>query len=101
MLLTRGANTYPNDANGNTLTRGGRTNTCDSANRLVQCVNGSTTSTFTYAAAEVGGMTILERAEVQASRVTMVFSAVVLCALYDLEVIGALIASDYAMQNGE
>ena len=50
MLLTRGVNTYTNDANGNTLTGGGRTNTWDSANRLVQCVNGSTTSTFTYAA---------------------------------------------------
>jgi len=27
MLLTRGANSYTNDANGNTLTGGGRTNT--------------------------------------------------------------------------
>jgi hypothetical protein len=52
MLLTRGVNTYTTwyVANGNTLTGGGRTNTWDSANRLVQCVNGTTTSTFTYAA---------------------------------------------------
>jgi hypothetical protein len=45
MLLTRGANAYTNDANGNTLTGGGRTNTWDSQNRLVQCVYNGTTTT--------------------------------------------------------
>jgi RHS repeat-associated protein len=54
MLLSRGGQAYTNDANGNTLTGGGRTNTWDSQNRLVNCVynNGSTTSTssFTYGA---------------------------------------------------
>ncbi len=49
MLLTRGANNYTNDANGNTLTGGGRTNTWDSQNRLTQCVYNGTTSQFTYA----------------------------------------------------
>jgi len=43
---------YVNDANGNTLTGGGRTNTWDSGNRLTQCVytSGTTTNTsnFTY-----------------------------------------------------
>lgn len=41
---------YSNDANGNTLSGGGRTNTWDSQNRLVQCVYGTTTSAFTYGA---------------------------------------------------
>jgi YD repeat-containing protein len=49
MLLTRGANSYTNDANGNTLTGGGRTNTWDSQNRLVQCAYNGTTTTNTYA----------------------------------------------------
>ncbi len=49
MLLTRGTNNYTNDANGNTLTGGGRTNTWDSQNRLTQCVYNGTTSQFTYA----------------------------------------------------
>ena len=48
MLLTRGANNYANDADGNTLTGGGRTNTWDSQNRMVQCVNGANTSSFVY-----------------------------------------------------
>ena len=48
MLLTRGLNSYANDANGDTLTGGGRTNTWDSQNRLVQCVNGANTSSFVY-----------------------------------------------------
>jgi RHS repeat-associated protein len=48
MLLTRGAGSYTNDANGNTLTGGGRTNTWDGENRLVQCVFGGTTTTHTY-----------------------------------------------------
>ena len=48
MLLTRGANNYTNDADGNTLTGGGRTNTWDSQNRLVRCVNGANTSSFIY-----------------------------------------------------
>ena len=37
MLLSRGGNAYSNDANGNTLSGGGRTNTWDSQNRLVPC----------------------------------------------------------------
>ncbi len=35
------ASSYTNDAVGNTLTGGSRTNTWDSQNRLVQCVNGT------------------------------------------------------------
>ena len=50
MLLTRGANSYVNDADGNTLSGGGRTNTWDSQNRLMQCVNGANTSSFAYGA---------------------------------------------------
>ena len=41
---------YTNDADGNTLTGGGRTNTWDSQNRMAKCVNGTNISTFTYAA---------------------------------------------------
>ena len=37
-----------NDPNGNTLTGGGRTNTWDCENRLIQCTKGLNTSTFTY-----------------------------------------------------
>ena len=48
MLLTRAGNNYTNDANGNTLTGGGRTSTWDSQNRMTSCVNGTNTSTFTY-----------------------------------------------------
>ncbi len=48
MLLTRSANAYTNDANGNTLTGGGRTNTWDGQNRLTQCVYNGTTTTHTY-----------------------------------------------------
>src|SRR5579862_5648276 len=48
MLLTRGANSYASDTDGNTLTGGGRTNTWDGQNRLTQCVYNGTTSTFTY-----------------------------------------------------
>ena len=36
------------DANSNTLSGGGRTNTWDSQNRLVQCVYDGVTSAFTY-----------------------------------------------------
>ncbi len=50
MLLTRGANNYANDINGNTLTGSGRTNTWDSQNRMVQCVNGANMSSFIYGA---------------------------------------------------
>jgi RHS repeat-associated protein len=50
MLLTRNANAYSNDANRNTLTGGGRTNTWDSENRLAQCVNGGNTCMYTYSA---------------------------------------------------
>ena len=50
MLLSRAGNAYVNDADGNTLTGGGRTNTWDSQNRLVQCVNGANTSRFVYGA---------------------------------------------------
>ncbi|MGI4791254.1 MAG: RHS repeat-associated core domain-containing protein [Janthinobacterium lividum] len=45
-----GASTYTSDADGNTLTGGGRTNTWDSQNRLVSCVYGSSTTTNTYGA---------------------------------------------------
>lgn len=48
MLLTRGIVSYMNDSNGNTLTGGGRTNTWNSQNRLVQCVNSANTSSFVY-----------------------------------------------------
>ena len=48
MLLTRGANNYTNDSNGNVLAGGARTSIWDSQNRLVQCVNGVNTSTFVY-----------------------------------------------------
>jgi YD repeat-containing protein len=50
MLLTRAGNSYANDLAGNTLTGGGRTNTWDSQNRLVTCVNGSNSSSFVYGA---------------------------------------------------
>ena len=48
MLKTAGGNNYTNDDNGNTLTGGGRTNTWDCENRLIQCTKGLNTSTFTY-----------------------------------------------------
>lgn len=41
---------YANDLDGNTLTGGGRTNTWDSQNRLVTCVNGANSSSFVYGA---------------------------------------------------
>ena len=50
MLLSRAGNSYTNDADGNTLTGGGRTNTWDSENRMVSCVNGANTSSFVYGA---------------------------------------------------
>lgn len=50
MLISRNGQSYVNDPNGNTLTGGGRTNTWDSQNRLVQCITGGKTSTFTYGA---------------------------------------------------
>ncbi len=43
-------NTYTYDADGNMLTGGGRVNTFDGQNRLVQCVYKGHTSTFTYGA---------------------------------------------------
>ena len=54
MLLSRAGNPYISDANGNTLSGGGRVNTWDSQNRMVSCVNTNaagvtTTSQFTYA----------------------------------------------------
>ena len=48
MLLSRAGNNYTNDVAGNTLTGGGRTNTWDSQNRLVQCIHGADTSSFVY-----------------------------------------------------
>jgi len=45
-----GASAYTSDADGNTLTGGGRTNTWDSQNRLVSCAYGSSTITSTYGA---------------------------------------------------
>ena len=50
MLLSRAGNGYTNDVDGNTLSGGGRTNTWDSQDRLVQCVNGANTSSFAYGA---------------------------------------------------
>ncbi|HEV2473212.1 MAG TPA: RHS repeat-associated core domain-containing protein [Chthonomonadales bacterium] len=50
MLLTRGSNNYTNDADGNTLTGGGRTNTWDSQNRLVSCAYNGNSSQYTYGA---------------------------------------------------
>lgn len=41
---------YTNDANGNTLTGGGKVNTWDSQNRLVKIVKAGVTSEFTYGA---------------------------------------------------
>ena len=48
MLLTKNGQGYTYDANGNTLTGGGRTNSWDSANRLTQIVFNGTTTTHTY-----------------------------------------------------
>ena len=42
------ASTYSNDANGNTLSGGGRVSTWDSQNRLVKVVKNGVTSEFTY-----------------------------------------------------
>jgi RHS repeat-associated protein len=50
MLLTRGANSYSNDLNGNTLTGAGRINTWDGQNRLTQCGYGGSTTTHAYGA---------------------------------------------------
>ncbi len=47
-FLARGIDNYTNDTDGHTLTGGGRTNTWDSQNRLVQCVNGTNTCNFVY-----------------------------------------------------
>jgi RHS repeat-associated protein len=52
MLLTRNGQSYNNDANGNTLSGGGRTMTWDSQNRMASCVYGTganqKTSSFAY-----------------------------------------------------
>ena len=51
MLLSTtgaGASTYTNDADGNTLTGGGRTNAWDSQNRLISCIISGSSSTFKY-----------------------------------------------------
>ncbi|HEV2471029.1 MAG TPA: RHS repeat-associated core domain-containing protein [Chthonomonadales bacterium] len=50
MLLTRGSNNYTNDADGNTLSGGGRTNTWDSQNRMVSCAYDGNSSQYTYGA---------------------------------------------------
>ena len=53
MLLSTtgtGASSYSNDADGNTLTGGGRTNTWDSQNRMVSCIITGNSSTFKYGA---------------------------------------------------
>ncbi len=44
----REGNYYTNDANGNTLTGGGRTNVWDSQNRLYSTTSGGTATSFTY-----------------------------------------------------
>ena len=43
-LTVRNGSSYTNDADGNTLTGGGRTLTWDSQNRMVGCTNGGHTS---------------------------------------------------------
>jgi hypothetical protein len=52
MLLSRNGGSYTSDANGNTLSGGGRANTWDSQNRLVQSVNAGNgkTSAMAYGA---------------------------------------------------
>jgi RHS repeat-associated protein len=60
MLLSRGANNYTNDANGNQLTGGGRANTWDSQNRLRTCVTAQHTSSFTYGADGLRRQTVLD-----------------------------------------
>jgi RHS repeat-associated protein len=50
MLTQRAGQPYVNDANGNTLTGGGRVNTWDSQNRMTQCVFGANASGFVYGA---------------------------------------------------
>lgn len=48
MLLSRAGNAYTNDANGNTLSGGGRTNVWDSQNRLASCTFNGSASSFVY-----------------------------------------------------
>jgi len=48
VLLTAGGNSYTNDADGNTLTGGGRTNTWNSVNRLIQSIDGGNTCQYDY-----------------------------------------------------
>ena len=52
MLLSRTVggteNDYTNDADGNTLTGGGRTNAWDTQNRLVSCAANGNTSSYVY-----------------------------------------------------
>jgi RHS repeat-associated protein len=64
MLLTRNGGAYTNDANGNTLTGGNRTNTWDGQNRLTTCVFNGTTTNHTY------GSDGLRRRTVQGSNTT-------------------------------
>ena len=48
MLLSAGGNAYVSDADGNTLSGGGRTMSWDSENRMTQCVDRGTNSTSIY-----------------------------------------------------
>lgn len=48
MTTSRNLSPYTYDANGNTLTGGGRTNVWDSQNRLYSCAYGVNTNLFTY-----------------------------------------------------
>lgn len=50
MILTRGSNTYSNDADGNTLTGSGRTMTRDSRSRMLTCAYSGNTSQYIYGA---------------------------------------------------
>jgi len=53
MLLSTGgsgASGFSNDADGNTLSGGGRTNAWDSQNRLVSCLTGGNTTAYKYGA---------------------------------------------------
>ena len=48
MLLSRGSNSYTNDADGNTLTGGGRSNTWNGENRLTACAYSGNSSSYVY-----------------------------------------------------
>ena len=62
MLLTRAGNNYVNDADGDTLTGGGRTNTWDSQNRMTSVrATVRTPATFTYGSDGIRHRSVCER----------------------------------------